>query len=957
MPSSSAGSSRSTAPHQSQNSSAVPLERSLTASSVQSGSSSSRRHLRTLGSGPSHRQQARLGVTTDYTDLSLHSAAANGNLGLVRYALQQGQPVNSVLSGVLPLHAAASSGSLAIVKELIEYGADVNAPRLSRRYSHDRSRSSGMAAGTTGSTALHFAAANGHADVVSILLEFGADPSAEEKYGLTPEMVATQRGHFEAASLLRQAQIEQADRAAASAASGSVVKSLAKKRIHPQRSFDALAVKLQQHASQPHLPSSLHMTSSSSLNSQATLAGASVVRRLSAPNHVKDLNAPRRPSLPSVFEKAAHPSSTLKQALGLSSKRSTDAKSLASDSRTSLSSTLLGRNRSNSVIQDDEQDLAELDEEFGSQADGFEPEREQLFRPPPSTTTAATASGPLTASGPSIVGRRLSSGQASSGTARADQFYRPRHSSQLSGRTSVANSSPSSPRVFAEDDEDGTGAQHTALASGQGPPSRSASLRAPDSSQPSTPYLSTSEMSSSKELTVDTVDSSDKASTTSRSTFDASQRPRASEPRLGAATASQTNDDQPKPNATTATSQMKALNVGVDNVKRVTTRAGRSDSVGTDGRFSSSAASSYSGPGTLSTYAPTVSTTATSIHPGTQGTAAKSTLSPLYESAAGPSSAATSSITTSAQARSRVKKAERDLLTFNASSDTSGSGSTNRASLTQKLAAYGQTLALERKLAAMEMSSSSSSLSASKQASPFKYETIGTSVVKPFASTSRTVVTAEPAFDSSSAGGKPIVPQWRAVPTTDRLGPPTTVHTRHRVPSPSGQDKNALGGNVLHAVRKNGEGVQTVPVTDDEPVVFGLNPNAPKGPVSYVQARAPPTKPDASAIGGISTTTTNGNGHDKHKGASAGGGGGGGGGTSSRRSDRTHSNKGTSGNSVTSARDQVELDAIEQSRMEQAVPKAQITVNKDAMKGKSGKKGTTHGSSAGSSGFKKLFGR
>jgi ankyrin repeat protein len=61
--------------------------------------------------------------------LGLHSAAATGNIGLVKYALSHGQPINSVLDGVLPLHAAASGGNDLVVKLLIQYGADVNAPR------------------------------------------------------------------------------------------------------------------------------------------------------------------------------------------------------------------------------------------------------------------------------------------------------------------------------------------------------------------------------------------------------------------------------------------------------------------------------------------------------------------------------------------------------------------------------------------------------------------------------------------------------------------------------------------------------------------------------------------------------------------------------------------------------------------------------------------------------------
>jgi len=63
------------------------------------------------------------------TNLGLHSAAASGDYGLVRYALTNGQPINSVLHGVLPIHVACSGGDEQVVNLLIENGADVNAPR------------------------------------------------------------------------------------------------------------------------------------------------------------------------------------------------------------------------------------------------------------------------------------------------------------------------------------------------------------------------------------------------------------------------------------------------------------------------------------------------------------------------------------------------------------------------------------------------------------------------------------------------------------------------------------------------------------------------------------------------------------------------------------------------------------------------------------------------------------
>jgi ankyrin repeat protein len=63
-------------------------------------------------------------------NLNAHSAALNGNLGLLEYALTHGQPVNSVLDGLLPLHTACAGGNEQVVKLLIEYGADVNTPRF-----------------------------------------------------------------------------------------------------------------------------------------------------------------------------------------------------------------------------------------------------------------------------------------------------------------------------------------------------------------------------------------------------------------------------------------------------------------------------------------------------------------------------------------------------------------------------------------------------------------------------------------------------------------------------------------------------------------------------------------------------------------------------------------------------------------------------------------------------------
>ncbi|KAH0827561.1 hypothetical protein J3R83DRAFT_4282 [Lanmaoa asiatica] len=137
--------------------------------------------------------------------LGLHSASASGDIGLVQYALSHGQPVNSVLDGVLPLHAASAGGNVLVVNFLIDSGADVNAPRLPRRYS-DRSRDTTTPiVGTSGSTPLHFAAANGHLPVVRTLLSRGAIPDRADKHGITPELIARQNGWIECADVLAHA--------------------------------------------------------------------------------------------------------------------------------------------------------------------------------------------------------------------------------------------------------------------------------------------------------------------------------------------------------------------------------------------------------------------------------------------------------------------------------------------------------------------------------------------------------------------------------------------------------------------------------------------------------------------------------------------------------------------------------------------------------------------------------
>ncbi|KAJ3776967.1 hypothetical protein FB446DRAFT_634987 [Lentinula raphanica] len=149
------------------------------------------------------RAEAKYNVVTDFPNYDLHSAAASGNQGLAEYALNRGQPVNSVVDGVLPLHAACAGGHEQVVKLLLDHGADVNAARLPRRYSNEKNRdASAPILGTTGSTPLHFAAANGNKNIINILLLRGAHADRGDKHGITPAMLAEQHGWLECAEVL-----------------------------------------------------------------------------------------------------------------------------------------------------------------------------------------------------------------------------------------------------------------------------------------------------------------------------------------------------------------------------------------------------------------------------------------------------------------------------------------------------------------------------------------------------------------------------------------------------------------------------------------------------------------------------------------------------------------------------------------------------------------------------------
>ncbi|KAI8340318.1 ankyrin repeat-containing domain protein [Chlamydoabsidia padenii] len=132
--------------------------------------------------------------------LQLHLAATNGNVGLVKFALDHGASMDSVVNGFMPLQlACVSDNNLAVVQYLIDRGAQVNAQRWSKKHSTDKSQA---VTGAIGSTALHVACANGCTKVVELLLRNNAHVDLKDKYGSTPRDISIVKHHMDIVMLL-----------------------------------------------------------------------------------------------------------------------------------------------------------------------------------------------------------------------------------------------------------------------------------------------------------------------------------------------------------------------------------------------------------------------------------------------------------------------------------------------------------------------------------------------------------------------------------------------------------------------------------------------------------------------------------------------------------------------------------------------------------------------------------
>ena len=136
-----------------------------------------------LRAGASVKVANRYGVTP----LSL--ACSTGNSALVDVLLKSGADPNVALpGGETPLMTASRSGALASVKAFLARGVPVDAKDEVR-----------------GQTALMWAAAEGHADVVQALVDAGANIKTRVATGLTPLLFAVREGRLDVVRILLKA--------------------------------------------------------------------------------------------------------------------------------------------------------------------------------------------------------------------------------------------------------------------------------------------------------------------------------------------------------------------------------------------------------------------------------------------------------------------------------------------------------------------------------------------------------------------------------------------------------------------------------------------------------------------------------------------------------------------------------------------------------------------------------
>ena len=131
-------------------------------------------------------------VANDFGMTPLSEACTNAGALLVRLLLKSSaNPNTPIATGETPLMTCAKTGSVDAVKMLVEYGASINA----KEPKQDQS-------------ALMWAAAQRHSDVVKALIDLHADLKAHSKQGFTPIHFSARVGDLESVKLFLAAGVD-----------------------------------------------------------------------------------------------------------------------------------------------------------------------------------------------------------------------------------------------------------------------------------------------------------------------------------------------------------------------------------------------------------------------------------------------------------------------------------------------------------------------------------------------------------------------------------------------------------------------------------------------------------------------------------------------------------------------------------------------------------------------------
>ena len=129
---------------------------------------------------------ADVNAAEDHGVTPLMRAAENASLAMVELLLTAGgNPGAAQTSGLTSLMIAAHTGNVRVVRALMTHGADVNA-----------------VIAETSATALMWAVAAPHPEIVQVLIESDADVRLSSAKGVTPLMTAARNGDIETAKLL-----------------------------------------------------------------------------------------------------------------------------------------------------------------------------------------------------------------------------------------------------------------------------------------------------------------------------------------------------------------------------------------------------------------------------------------------------------------------------------------------------------------------------------------------------------------------------------------------------------------------------------------------------------------------------------------------------------------------------------------------------------------------------------